>query len=145
MAPHANHAVSPRPLPSVLLLSLIPAAAWFIVRPLLEPVPALPALYTSFGCSVFAFLITLYLVPRLGPTFVQAGFKGRDLLKIYDTPMYANKRNIYMNRNNRGAENLLYVQTRKLGSRMRIGLHPDAHPLYPCAFHAYTLQAPYTP
>ena len=77
-----------RRLPSVLLLSLVPVAAWFVVRPLVDPVPPLPALYASFGFSVLAFIATIYLVPALGPTFVKANLKGRDLLKAHSTPMY---------------------------------------------------------
>ncbi|KAH9969901.1 N-acetylglucosaminephosphotransferase [Russula dissimulans] len=76
-----------RRFPSILLSSLIPVAAWFVVRPLVDPVPPLPALYVSFGFSVFALLATIYLVPALGPTFVKADLKGRDLLKVYDTPI----------------------------------------------------------
>ncbi|KAK0449220.1 N-acetylglucosaminephosphotransferase [Armillaria borealis] len=79
--------LAPRPLPSILLLALLPVAAWFVVRPLLDPVPPLPALYTCFGFSIFAFLATLYLVPALGPTFVKANLKGKDLLKVYHTPI----------------------------------------------------------
>ncbi|KAK0221968.1 UDP-N-acetylglucosamine-dolichyl [Armillaria fumosa] len=79
--------LAPRPLPSILLLALLPVAAWFVVRPLLDPVPSLPALYTCFGFSIFAFLATLYLVPALGPTFVKANLKGKDLLKVYHTPI----------------------------------------------------------
>ncbi|KAG5638249.1 hypothetical protein H0H81_001018 [Sphagnurus paluster] len=77
-----------RPLPRLLLLGLLPIAAWFVVRPLLDPVP-LPALYTSVGFSIFAFLATIYLIPALGPAFVKAGLKGADLLKPYrhDVPM----------------------------------------------------------
>jgi UDP-N-acetylglucosamine--dolichyl-phosphate N-acetylglucosaminephosphotransferase len=77
----------PRPLSNVLLLSLIPVGAWFILRPMLEPIPPLPGLLTSIGFSLFAFLATLYLVPALGPTFVKANLKGRDLLKTYSTPI----------------------------------------------------------
>ena len=76
-----------RRLPSVLLFSLVPVAAWFVVRPLVDPVPPLPALYASVGFSIFALLATIYLVPALGPTFVKANLKGRDLLKTYSTPM----------------------------------------------------------
>lgn len=71
----------------VLLFGLVPVAAWFIARPFLDPVPALPALHASFGFSIFAFLSTLYLVPTLGPIFVKANLKGRDLLKTYQTPI----------------------------------------------------------
>jgi UDP-N-acetylglucosamine--dolichyl-phosphate N-acetylglucosaminephosphotransferase len=76
-----------RRLPSVLLFSLVPVAAWFVVRPLVHPVPPVPALYVSVGFSIFALLATIYLVPALGPTFVKANLKGRDLLKTYNTPM----------------------------------------------------------
>ncbi|KAI0042160.1 N-acetylglucosaminephosphotransferase [Auriscalpium vulgare] len=79
--------VAPRRLPSILLLSLVPVASWFIVRPLVSPIPPLPALHVSFGLSIFAFVGTLYLVPALGPTFVKANLKGRDLLKTYSTPI----------------------------------------------------------
>jgi UDP-N-acetylglucosamine--dolichyl-phosphate N-acetylglucosaminephosphotransferase len=77
-----------RRLPSVLLLSLVPVAAWFVVRPLVDPVPPLPALYASFGFSLVALIATIYLVPALGPAFVKANLKGRDLLKAHSTPMY---------------------------------------------------------
>jgi UDP-N-acetylglucosamine--dolichyl-phosphate N-acetylglucosaminephosphotransferase len=81
-------ALAPRPLPRVLLFGLVPIAAWFVLRPLLEPVLPVPALYTSFGFSIFALLATLYLVPALGPTFIRADLKGRDQLKVYQTPMF---------------------------------------------------------
>lgn len=80
---HTMAKVGPRPLSPVLLFGLVPIAAWFIIRPLLEPIPSIPALYSSFGFSIFAFLATIYLVPALGPTFVKANLKGNDLLKIY--------------------------------------------------------------
>lgn len=76
-----------RHLPSVLLFSLVPVAAWFVVRPYIDPVPPLPVLHVSFGFSIFALLATIYLIPALGPTFVRANLKGRDLLKTYSTPM----------------------------------------------------------
>jgi UDP-N-acetylglucosamine--dolichyl-phosphate N-acetylglucosaminephosphotransferase len=80
-------ALGPRPLSSVPLFSLVPVALWFIVRPMLDPVPQLPTLFTSFGFSILAFIASIYLVPALGPTFVGANLKGRDLLKIYSTPI----------------------------------------------------------
>ncbi|PPR05359.1 hypothetical protein CVT24_007973 [Panaeolus cyanescens] len=80
-------AVQPRPLPKVLFLGLIPVASWFILRPMLEPYPAIPAFYSSLGFSLFAFIATIYLIPALGPTFINANLKGRDLLKIYDNPI----------------------------------------------------------
>ncbi|KAF8630894.1 hypothetical protein AX17_005252 [Amanita inopinata Kibby_2008] len=79
--------LKPRPLPNILLFGLAPVAAWFVVRPLLDPTPPLPAVYTSLGFSIFAFLATLYLVPALGPTFTKANLKGKDLLKTYYTPI----------------------------------------------------------
>ncbi|VDB95754.1 unnamed protein product [Peniophora sp. CBMAI 1063] len=81
-------ATAPRPLPGFLLLSvLVPAAAWFIIRPVIAPVPALPALHVSLGMSILAFIGTLYLVPAVGPSMVKANLKGRDLLKTYSTPI----------------------------------------------------------
>lgn len=82
-------ALRQRQLPPVLLFSLVPIGAWFIVRPLLDPLPPLPAFHAAVGFSIFAFLSTIYLVPALGPTFLKARLSGRDLLKTYDTPMYA--------------------------------------------------------
>jgi UDP-N-acetylglucosamine--dolichyl-phosphate N-acetylglucosaminephosphotransferase len=76
-----------RPLSPVLLFALVPVASWFVIRPLLDPAPSLPGLYASFGFSIFALLATLYLVPALGPSFVRANLKGKDLLKVYDDPM----------------------------------------------------------
>ncbi|KAI0693959.1 N-acetylglucosaminephosphotransferase [Cytidiella melzeri] len=83
----AQPALTPRPFPSVLILSLIPIGAWLLVRPLLDPLPPLPAFHAALGFSIFAFLSTIYLVPALGPTFVKARLSGRDLLKTYDTPI----------------------------------------------------------
>lgn len=76
-----------RPLPGLFLLSLVPVAAWFVVRPLLDPPPPLPVLFVSVGFSLFAFLAALYLIPALGPRFIQANLKGKDLLKVYQDPM----------------------------------------------------------
>ncbi|KAH6908028.1 UDP-N-acetylglucosamine-dolichyl [Coprinopsis sp. MPI-PUGE-AT-0042] len=77
----------PRPLPNVLLFGLVPVASWFVIRPLIDPVPQVPALYTSIGFSLFAFLVCLYLIPALGPIFIKANLRGRDLLKTYSTPI----------------------------------------------------------
>ena len=77
----------PRPLPKLLVFGLLPVALWLLLRPLLDPPPPLPALHASVGFAVLAFLGALYLVPSLGPTFVSANLKGRDLLKTYDDPM----------------------------------------------------------
>ncbi|KAG9315929.1 isocitrate lyase family-domain-containing protein [Chiua virens] len=77
----------PRPLPNVLLISLVPVAAWFVIRPLLDPPPPLPILFASVGFSFFAFLAALYLIPVLGPRFIQANLKGKDLLKVYSDPI----------------------------------------------------------
>ena len=83
----SHRALPPRPLSKILLGSLVPIAGWFVLRPLLDPVPPLPALYHSVGFSIFALLATLYLVPALGPAFISANLKGRDLLKVYQSPM----------------------------------------------------------
>jgi UDP-N-acetylglucosamine--dolichyl-phosphate N-acetylglucosaminephosphotransferase len=83
----SNVAVKPRPLSAVLLFGLVPVALWFIARPLLDPIPPLPALYASVGLSILAFLATIHLVPRLGSVFISANLRGRDLLKIYNDPM----------------------------------------------------------
>lgn len=77
-----------RKLPSTLILTVLaPASAWFIFRPLIEPIPALQALYTSIGFSIAAGIITAYIIPHLGPSFVKAGLKGKDLLKVDKTDM----------------------------------------------------------
>ncbi|EKM51933.1 uncharacterized protein PHACADRAFT_262350 [Phanerochaete carnosa HHB-10118-sp] len=79
--------LGPRPLSSILLLSLVPVGAWLLVRPLLDPLPPLPAFHAALGLSIFAFIATVYLVPALGETFIKARLFGRDLLKTYDTPI----------------------------------------------------------
>lgn len=88
---HDRNAMAPtppaRPLSNLFLVSLVPVAAWFVVRPLLDPPPPLPALFASVGFSIFALLAALYLIPALGPRFVQANLKGKDLLKVYTDPM----------------------------------------------------------
>lgn len=76
-----------RPLPGLFLVSLVPVATWFVVRPLLDPRPPLPVLFASVGFSIYAFLAALYLIPALGPRFIQANLKGKDLLKVYTDPM----------------------------------------------------------
>jgi hypothetical protein len=80
-------ALGPRPLPKVLVFSILPVAAWFVFRPLLDPVPPLPALHASVGFALFAFVASVYLVPALGPTFLQANRSGKDLLKTDPTLM----------------------------------------------------------
>ncbi|KAI0084793.1 N-acetylglucosaminephosphotransferase [Irpex rosettiformis] len=85
--PQQVASLSPRPLPAILLVSLIPVGAWLLIRPLLDPLPPLPAFHAALGFAIFAFIITVYLVPALGPTFVKARLSGRDLLKTYDTPI----------------------------------------------------------
>lgn len=39
------------------------------------------AVYASVVCSTIAFAVTIYAIPKLGPSFVKVGLKGRDLLK----------------------------------------------------------------
>ena len=81
--------LKPRKLPSTLILtSLLSVSAWCILRPLFEPAPALPSLFTTFGFSIIALLATLYLIPIISPLFVKAGLKGKDRAKVYSDDMY---------------------------------------------------------
>ena len=81
--------LKPRKLPSTLILtSLLSVSAWCILRPLFEPAPALPSLFTTFGFSIIALLATLYLIPIISPLFVKAGLKGKDRAKVYNDDMY---------------------------------------------------------
>lgn len=114
---------SPRVLSPVLPIGIIPVALWFIIRPFLDPVPAVPALYASFGFSLFALLATLYLIPALSTTFENANLKGRDLLKSYDDWMY-----VFMNSARRFTNRL---QSRKLRTRLRSSLCPPSDPIHP--------------
>jgi UDP-N-acetylglucosamine--dolichyl-phosphate N-acetylglucosaminephosphotransferase len=82
----ASHVVQ-RKVPTVLLLALLPLAVWFVTRPLLDPVPPLPALQASVGLSIAAFVASIYLIPLLGPVFKDAGRWGKDLLKTDTTPV----------------------------------------------------------
>ncbi|EMD31680.1 hypothetical protein CERSUDRAFT_100143 [Gelatoporia subvermispora B] len=75
---------------------------------LLTLMAPLPTLYASLGLSLFALLGMLYLAPTLGPTAIHADLNGRDFLKTYKDPI-------------------------KSGARLRIDLHPLAHPLHPFA------------
>jgi UDP-N-acetylglucosamine--dolichyl-phosphate N-acetylglucosaminephosphotransferase len=79
--------LQPRKAPTLLLFALLPISVWFVVRPLLDPVPPLPALQASVGLSILAFMASIYLVPALGPVFKDAGRHGRDLLKTDPTPV----------------------------------------------------------
>ncbi len=65
------------------------------------------------------------LVPALGPTFVKANLKGRDLLKTYTTPMCV----LYFRRNMIFAHHS--EQTRKHGARLRIGIYTPVNTIYP--------------
>jgi len=53
------------------------------MRPFIDPVPALPTLFTSVGFSIVSLLATLYLIPALGQSFIRAGLKGKDMSKVY--------------------------------------------------------------
>jgi hypothetical protein len=117
----------PRPLSGFFLLGvLVPVALWFILRPFLDPVPSVPALYTSLGFSILAFVTTLYLVPALGPRFVQANLKGRDLLKVYSTPMCVDRSTSPFRDPDR-----IPFKSGESGPRMRFGVHTVLDPLYP--------------
>ena len=79
----------PRKASPLLLGSLLPVAFWLVVRALITPAVALPALYSSLGFSLFGAVAVAYVTPLLGPSFVNAGLKGRDLLKKSDEVMQA--------------------------------------------------------
>ena len=124
----------PRSLPSLLLLSLVPIASWFIVRPLLDPMPSIPALYSSIGFSIFAFLATIYLVPALGPTFVKASLSGKDLLKYYDKSISEQDLLVYVVRDFPQisvSEQPVLMQARESWTCRSVGLCPLPHSVYP--------------
>ena len=73
--------VEPREIPFWKLgAALLPIIAVVGLPATLHPVHYDP-IYTSVVCSTIAFAITIYIIPKLGPSFVKAGLKGRDLLK----------------------------------------------------------------
>ena len=121
----------PRPLPRVLLFSLVPIASSFLVRPFLDPFPAIPALYASIGFSIFAFLTTIYLVPALGPTFIKAKLGGVDLLKVYDNEITKEEKLMWVYiKSKYGSFNYLMIQTWKPWACSRFHLHPLPDSLY---------------
>lgn len=63
-----------------LLSVLIPLAASLAWQPFVNDVK-FPQVYASLAISVLAFLVTIIIIPRFGPSFVRIGLKGRDLLK----------------------------------------------------------------
>lgn len=73
--------VKPRRVVLAPLLSvLIPLTASLAWQPFVHDV-RFPQIYASLAISVLAFLATIILIPRFGPSFVRIGLKGRDLLK----------------------------------------------------------------
>ena len=60
--------------------ALLPVIAAVGVPAVLHPVHH-GALTASVVCSTTAFAITIYAIPKLGPSFIKVGLKGRDLLK----------------------------------------------------------------
>jgi UDP-N-acetylglucosamine--dolichyl-phosphate N-acetylglucosaminephosphotransferase len=60
--------------------ALLPVIAAVGVPATLHPVHYDPV-YASVVCSTIAFAVTIYTIPKLGPSFVKVGLKGRDLLK----------------------------------------------------------------
>jgi UDP-N-acetylglucosamine--dolichyl-phosphate N-acetylglucosaminephosphotransferase len=96
----------PRPLSPLIPAILLPIATTLIVHaqlfstttppymnvPLLPqhvqnqlvvllPPTAFPALEASLGFSLVAFVMALYMIPAMGPSFIDKGLKGRDMLK----------------------------------------------------------------
>lgn len=66
---------------SAVFLVLGPVAVSIIFLPLFREALPLATLYTSFGFSLLSFAFAYYLIPLLGPVFVQRNLKGRDRLK----------------------------------------------------------------
>jgi len=69
-----------RRVPLLLVAGLVPLAAWLISQPFIAKV-AFPVLSVATGFAILAFIWTAHLIPLLGPSFVRANLKGRDLLK----------------------------------------------------------------
>jgi hypothetical protein len=53
------------------------------------------AVYASVVCSTIAFAVTIYAIPKLGPSFVKVGLKGRDLLKVSTDDVSVNINNLH--------------------------------------------------
>ncbi|GMK56895.1 hypothetical protein CspeluHIS016_0307350 [Cutaneotrichosporon spelunceum] len=81
-----------RPLPVLLIRTLVPIALTLILHPLIPvlglteyfpfpPQPTFPALQANIGFALLALVGALYLVPKVSPAFIDKGLKGRDLLK----------------------------------------------------------------
>ncbi|KAG8935546.1 tunicamycin resistance protein [Tulasnella sp. 418] len=70
-----------RKVPKALVFALLPVSVGLIAVPFLYQSATLPFLSASVGFSILALIITITLVPTLGPAFLDANLKGRDLLK----------------------------------------------------------------
>ena len=78
--------ISPWKLGAVLL----PVITAFGVPATSHPVHY-AAVYASVVCSTIAFAVTIYTIPKVGPSFVKVGLKGRDLLKKSTDDVSVNK------------------------------------------------------
>ncbi|KAG9045756.1 tunicamycin resistance protein [Tulasnella sp. UAMH 9824] len=70
-----------RNVPFAVVSFMLPCSAALIGAPFLYPSSTLPFLSASLGFALLALLLTLTLVPALGPSFLLADLKGKDLLK----------------------------------------------------------------
>ncbi len=66
--------------PPYMNLSLLPQHVQSQLVTLLPPT-AFPALEASVGFSLLAFVMALFIIPAMGPAFIEKGLKGRDMLK----------------------------------------------------------------
>jgi UDP-N-acetylglucosamine--dolichyl-phosphate N-acetylglucosaminephosphotransferase len=74
---------------STIVLVVAPLSLALIVFPIVKEDVPLGPLYASLGFSLLAFASTMYLIPAVGPLFIQRNLKGRDLLKSNRQEMYA--------------------------------------------------------
>jgi UDP-N-acetylglucosamine--dolichyl-phosphate N-acetylglucosaminephosphotransferase len=76
-----------RRIPRVLTLFILPVAFALVAAPFFYASATLPFLSASLGFALWAFVITVNLIPVLGPSFLAADLKGKDLLKRDDRYM----------------------------------------------------------
>ena len=73
---------------STVFLAVAPLSIALIVFSLVKEDVPLAALHASLGFSLLGFASTLYIIPLVGPLFIQRNLKGRDLLKVRRQEMY---------------------------------------------------------
>lgn len=80
-----------RPLPLLMIATLVPIALALILHPLAPHLglsdvisvrqPTFPALQANIGFALLAFVGCVVVVPMVSEAFISKGLKGRDLLK----------------------------------------------------------------